>query len=365
MLRPIDSLNLAWAGGDDPDAMAENHRRVLADFAPGLPGSTAWPSSARCTAATWRSSVPTAGARRARPPARRRDALVTTQPGVSLMVRAADCVPVAARRRDGGVVGAAHAGRPGLVAGVVPATVAAMRDHGATEIDRLGRAARCAAAATRCPQEMRDEVAAVEPASRATTSWGTPSLDVGRRRARPARPRRASQIVDLSRCTRESPDLFSYRRDGRASGRPGRRSSGSTVMTDDVPPPRRRSPPASTPYDGRIAEAAGGGRARRRRRDPGRGDQVLPGRPTSGCWPSSASPTSARTATRRRPTSWPSAATSACAGTSSAGCRATRPPRVGVVRRRRRVGRPASSSSGRSSAAPTSAATTGRRACSR
>jgi copper oxidase (laccase) domain-containing protein len=26
-------------------------------------------------------------------------------------------------------------------------------------------------------------------------------------------------VVDLSRCTRESPDLFSYRRDGARSGR--------------------------------------------------------------------------------------------------------------------------------------------------
>jgi polyphenol oxidase len=26
-------------------------------------------------------------------------------------------------------------------------------------------------------------------------------------------------VVDLSRCTRESPDLYSYRRDGRGAGR--------------------------------------------------------------------------------------------------------------------------------------------------
>jgi copper oxidase (laccase) domain-containing protein len=31
--------------------------------------------------------------------------------------------------------------------------------------------------------------------------------------------REGAVIVDLSSCTRESPDLFSYRRDGRASGR--------------------------------------------------------------------------------------------------------------------------------------------------
>src|SRR4029079_14525766 len=32
---PFDSLNLGWAGGDDPEAMAENHRLVMDDFAPG------------------------------------------------------------------------------------------------------------------------------------------------------------------------------------------------------------------------------------------------------------------------------------------------------------------------------------------
>ena len=65
---------------------------------------------------------------------------------------------------------------------------------------------------------MRDDVAAVEPASRATTSWGTPSLDVGAG-VRAQLERDGVEVVDLSTCTRESPDLFSYRRDGRESGR--------------------------------------------------------------------------------------------------------------------------------------------------
>ena len=31
---PYDTLNLAWAGGDDPEALAENRRLLAADFAP-------------------------------------------------------------------------------------------------------------------------------------------------------------------------------------------------------------------------------------------------------------------------------------------------------------------------------------------
>jgi copper oxidase (laccase) domain-containing protein len=68
------------------------------------------------------------------------------------------------------------------------------------------------------PQQMQDDVAGVEPASRATTSWGTPSLDVAAG-VRAQLEREGVDVVDLSRCTRESPDLFSYRRDGPRSGR--------------------------------------------------------------------------------------------------------------------------------------------------
>jgi hypothetical protein len=68
------------------------------------------------------------------------------------------------------------------------------------------------------PEELQAEVAGVEPATRATTSWGTPSLDVGAG-VRAQLEREAVEIVDVSRCTRESPDLFSYRREGKLSGR--------------------------------------------------------------------------------------------------------------------------------------------------
>jgi hypothetical protein len=79
--------------------------------------------------------------------------------------------------------------------------------------------------------------------------------------------------------------------------------------------PRRRTPP--------IAEAC----------DAGRSDEVSlvvtksSRRPTSACWPGSASPTSVRTVTRRPRPRRPRPATSACAGISSAPCRATRRPR--------------------------------------
>ena len=147
----------------------------------------------------------------------RADALVTGRPGLVLTVRAADCVPVLLAAPDDGLVGAAHSGRPGLAAGVVPATVQALRDRGAGRLVAWIGPHVCG----RCyevPEEMRAEVGADEPAAVSTTSWGTPSLDLGAG-VRAQLERCDVEVVDASRCTRESPDLYSYRRDGRSAGR--------------------------------------------------------------------------------------------------------------------------------------------------
>lgn len=207
---PYDSLNLAWVGGDDPEALAENRRLLADDFAPD--DFVAYLQQVHGNDVV---VVDEASAENWPPP--RADALVTVQRRVTLMVRAADCVPVLLADESGAVVGAAHSGRQGLVAGVVPATVAAMRALGAGRLTAWVGPAVCG----RCyevPQQMQDDVAALEPASRATTSWGTPALDVGAG-VRAQLQRDGVEVVDLSTCTRESPDLFSYRRDGRESGR--------------------------------------------------------------------------------------------------------------------------------------------------
>ncbi len=64
----------------------------------------------------------------ARPPA---DALVTATPGLLLGVLTADCVPILVADRAAGVVGAAHAGWKGALAGVAEATIDAMIALGA------------------------------------------------------------------------------------------------------------------------------------------------------------------------------------------------------------------------------------------
>ena len=133
------------------------------------------------------------------------------------MVRGADCAMVLFADAEAGVIGGCHAGRPGVVVGVVPATIARMRDLGARDITAWLGPHVCG----RCyevPQEMQDEVAAAVPAARATTSWGTPAVDIGAG-IRSHLADEGVACVDLSVCTRESLDLYSYRRDRLTSGR--------------------------------------------------------------------------------------------------------------------------------------------------
>jgi len=63
-----------------------------------------------------------------------------------------------------------------------------------------------------------DEVGAVVPEAVAITSWGTPSLDIGAG-VRAQLEAAGVDVIDVGTCTRESPDLFSYRRDGAGAGR--------------------------------------------------------------------------------------------------------------------------------------------------
>lgn len=60
------------------------------------------------------------------------DALVTATRGLALAIRTADCAPVLLWDRQAGVIGAAHAGWRGALAGVLEATVAAMEHLGAS-----------------------------------------------------------------------------------------------------------------------------------------------------------------------------------------------------------------------------------------
>jgi YfiH family protein len=209
---PYEELNLGGAVGDDPDAVRTN--RELAAKSLGLdPDRVVWmnqvhgPDVAVVDGPWGSSDVPSV------------DAIVTARRGLALAVLTADCTPVLLADPVAGIAGAAHAGRPGMVVGVVPAAVRAMVELGADPARIVARTG--PAVCGRCyevPEDMRADVAAVEPAAYAETSWGTPAVDVtagvhAQLDRLGVRDREQSPV-----CTLESGDHFSYRRD-RTTGR--------------------------------------------------------------------------------------------------------------------------------------------------
>ncbi|GAA2579589.1 peptidoglycan editing factor PgeF [Actinomadura fulvescens] len=210
---PYDSLNLGGAVGDDAASVRANRERAAAAL--GIdPARTVWMRQVHGAdvAIVSGSASPDTG-RDEIPPV---DAIVTTEPGLALAVLVADCAPVLLADPVAGVVGAAHSGRPGTAAGVVPALVEHMCGKGADPA-RI-RAAIGPAACGGCyevPAEMRDRVAEAVPEAYATTAAGTPGLDI---RAGIAAQLAAAGVTDVRidpRCTIENGGLFSYRREGR------------------------------------------------------------------------------------------------------------------------------------------------------
>ncbi|MFD8808054.1 peptidoglycan editing factor PgeF [Streptomyces sp. NPDC059597] len=209
---PYEELNLGGAVGDDPGAVRAN--RELAAKSLGLdPASVVWMNQVHGA------DVAVVDEPWGERPVPEVDAIVTTRRGLALAVLTADCVPVLLADPVAGVVAAAHAGRPGVVAGVVPAAIRAMTGLGAEPGRIVARTGPCVCG--RCyevPEALRAEVAETEPAAHAVTSWGTPAVDVSAgvhaQLARLGVCDRAQSPV----CTLESGDHFSYRRD-RTTGR--------------------------------------------------------------------------------------------------------------------------------------------------
>ncbi|MBT2504620.1 peptidoglycan editing factor PgeF [Streptomyces sp. ISL-98] len=209
---PYEALNLGGAVGDDPAAV--RHNRDLAAKSLGLdPARVVWMNQVHgpdvaVVEGPWGAGEVMAV-----------DAVVTVRRGLALAVLTADCTPVLLADPVAGIAAAAHAGRPGMVAGVVPAAVEAMIALGADPSRITARTG--PAVCGRCyevPAQMRAEVAEVVPEAWSETSWGTPAVDVtagvhAQLEALGVRRRQRSPV-----CTLESDDHFSYRRE-RTTGR--------------------------------------------------------------------------------------------------------------------------------------------------
>lgn len=207
---PYAELNLGGAvGADDASAIAQNRERVAAEL--GLdPASVVWLSQVHgadvvTVDAPWRGDPPAA------------DAAVTRSPGLALAIRVADCTPVVLADPQAGVLGAAHAGRPGLAVGVVPAVVARMAELGAepARVAAVIGPSVCGGC-YEVPAAMRDEVVAAAgvPQAWAQTRWGTPAVDVAAGVAAQLAAAGVTDVTKVDVCTRESGRHYSYRRDG-------------------------------------------------------------------------------------------------------------------------------------------------------
>jgi hypothetical protein len=119
----LAGLNVGYGSKDDRAAIDENRRRAIDAISAGAELVTvhqvhsaeavkvghAWPHADRPRA----------------------DAMVTDRPGLLLGILTADCAPVLFADSEAGVIGAAHAGWRGALAGVTDSTVAAMERLGA------------------------------------------------------------------------------------------------------------------------------------------------------------------------------------------------------------------------------------------
>jgi YfiH family protein len=210
-------LNLSDGVGDDPAAVAGNRERVLRAVGPG-PARLAWMRQVHGADVVYVDAgspglQAAGGAGTGEGP--QADAVFTDSPQVALGALGADCAAVLVADPIAGLVGAAHAGRPGMAAGVVPAMIATMAAAGA-EAERM-HAVIGPSICGQCyevPAEMRDEIDAVVPGSACATRSGTPGIDL-RAGLRGQLGRLGVRRIAVDpRCTAESAELFSYRRDG-------------------------------------------------------------------------------------------------------------------------------------------------------
>ena len=167
-----------------------------------------------------------------------------SEDGTPLAVLTADCLPVIfVAERPGAdlpLLAVAHAGRRGLLDGVLRNIVGALRARGATTLTAWIGPAICGAC-YEVPEDMRAESARMLPGIDTETSWRSPGLDLpgtARRVLEGLRVRVADPGSARSDwCTLEHTELYSYRRDKTTSRHAG------IVWVPSVPEPVGKETP--------------------------------------------------------------------------------------------------------------------------
>jgi len=206
---PYDSLNFGDHVGDSPLAVERN--RILLNRL--LPSEPVWLKQMHGTvvvSADTASCLPQA------------DACIARHRTAVCVVMTADCLPILLCDRQGSVVGVAHAGWKGLAAGVIEATVRAMKAAPENIMAWLGPA--ISQEAFEVGDEVRAAFLAIQPQAAPafipgrSGKWYADLYALARLRLNALG---INRIYGGGSCTyRERDRYFSYRRDG-ATGRMG------------------------------------------------------------------------------------------------------------------------------------------------
>lgn len=241
--RAFGNLSQTLAGpGEDARAGVDARRRDLAARIGAPAGGLVFMQQVhgRDVAVIERSALPDGGVTAV--PAV--DALVSTDPDVGLVALVADCAPVLLVAPGRGVA-AAHAGRRGLVAGVIPRTVAALCE--AADADAAQLVAVVGPAIGGCcyelPEALVAEVSAAVPGAAATTRAGRSGVDLAGAVEGELTAAGVGRVARSAGCTRCSPEhWFSHRADG--DGPRAGRQAGIVLRSagGDAPGGRGRPP---------------------------------------------------------------------------------------------------------------------------
>lgn len=202
---PFDTLNLSLGVSDDRTAV-EHNREDAATRLGFDSGRVVWMGQVHSADVA---VVTTPGV------APQVDGVVTTRTDLVLAALAADCLPILGADPQAGVLGAAHSGRAGTLAGVTTSLVENMVGQGARE-NRI-TVALGPAICGRCyevPEWMRDEMAERIPQGAGWTSAGTASIDLRAAVTAQLEECGVHTVMVDQRCTLEDHDFFSHRRSG-------------------------------------------------------------------------------------------------------------------------------------------------------
>ncbi len=190
----IEVTGAAFGAAGEGDGRYDLEARAAISSRLGIPSGWAWPRQVHGTRVVEANGTGQQG---------EADAIFTCRPALPVAVGTADCLAVALH--GDGAAAMVHAGWRGAAGGVVAAARQALAAAGSPAT----RAA-IGPGIGPCCYEVGPEVLAEFPGFAATTTWGTPSVDLA---AAVRTQLEGLEVWDAATCTRCDDRFHSYRRD--------------------------------------------------------------------------------------------------------------------------------------------------------